>query len=139
MRLYLDANPIIYSIEGVPEFRLAALGWIERAEAVQGAVITSRLSRLECRVKPLRDGNAELLERFEGFFSREGLELVEVDADVIEQATELRANHNFRPPDAIHIASALKAKADIFLTGDRNLERCPGLTVEVLSGPRTIS
>jgi predicted nucleic acid-binding protein len=43
MRLYLDANPIIHSIEGVPEFRLAALAWIERAEAAQHAVITSRL------------------------------------------------------------------------------------------------
>jgi hypothetical protein len=78
MRLYLDASPIIYSIEGVPEFRAAALGWLERAEAVGGAVITSRLSRLECRVKPLRDGNTELLARFEGFFAREGLELAEI-------------------------------------------------------------
>ena len=43
MRLYLDANPIIYSIEGLPEFRLAALAWIERAEANRGLVITSRL------------------------------------------------------------------------------------------------
>jgi uncharacterized protein len=67
MRLYLDASPIIYSIEGMPEFRLAALGWVERAEAAQGVMITSRLSRLECLVKPLRDGNAELKERFEGF------------------------------------------------------------------------
>ena len=33
MRLYLDANPIIYSIEGVPAFRQASLDWIERAEA----------------------------------------------------------------------------------------------------------
>jgi len=78
MRLYLDANPIIYSIEGVPEFRLAALSWIERAEAAQGAVITSRLSRLECRVKPLREGNSALLEQFDGFFSRGGLEIVDV-------------------------------------------------------------
>jgi len=62
MRLYLDANPIIYSIEGVPEFRQVALDWIERAEAAEGVVITSRLSRLECRVKPLRDENTELLE-----------------------------------------------------------------------------
>ena len=49
MRLYLDANPIIYSIEGVPHFRQASLDWIARAEA-DGVVITSRLSRLECRV-----------------------------------------------------------------------------------------
>ena len=136
MRLYLDANPIVYSIEGVPDFRLAALGWIERAEAADGAVITSRLSRLECRVKPLRDGNLDLLELFEGFFAREGLELVEVTAEVIEAATQLRATHNFRAPDAIHLASALVAKADVFLTGDRNLARCPDLKVEVLARPR---
>lgn len=90
MRLYLDANPIVYSIEGVPEFRLAAINWIERVEAAAGVVITSRLSRLECRVKPLRDGNRDLLEAFEGFFVRENLELVEVTAEVIDTATQLR-------------------------------------------------
>ncbi len=139
MRLYLDANPIIYSIEGVPEFREAALSWIERAETPNGVVITSRLSRLECRVKPLREGHAELLERFEGFFAREGFELVEISAEVVEAATALRAAHNFRPPDAIHLATATLSKADVFLTGDRNLARCPGLKVEVLAGPRRVS
>ena len=139
MRLYLDTNPIVYSIEGLPDFRSAALGWIERAEVAGGLVITSRLSRLECRVKPLRDGNLELLALFEGFFAREGLELMEVTADVIEAATQLRAAHNFRAPDAIHLASALAAKADVFLTGDRNLTRCRELNVEVLAGPRETS
>ena len=134
MRLYLDANPIIYCIEGIPPFRQASLDWIARAEA-DGVVITSRLSRLECRVRPLRHRNAELLGLFEGFFSREGLDLVEVSDEVIEMATELRAEHDFRAPDAIHLASALVAEADVFLTGDRALRRCPGLTVEVLSGP----
>lgn len=139
MRLYLDANPIIYSIEGVPEFRTASLAWIEEAEAAGGAVITSRLSRLECRVRPLRDGNTELLARFEGFFAREGLELAEITAEVVEAATALRAAHGFRPPDAIHLTTAILAKADVFLTGDRNLARCPGLKVEVLAGPRGVS
>jgi len=132
MRLYLDANR-------VPAFRQAALDWIERAETDGGVVVTSRLSRLECRVKPLRDDNAELLELFEGFFAREGVELVEVTAEVIETATQLRATHNFRAPDAIHLASALVAKADVFLTADRNLARCPDLSVEVLAGPRDVS
>jgi len=138
MRLYLDANPIIYSIEGVPEFRAAALGWIERAEGSGGAVITSRLSRLECRVRPLRERDADLLARFDGFFAREGLELAEVTAEVIETATALRAAHGFRPPDAIHLATAVLARADVFLTGDRNLARCPGLNVEILAGPRGV-
>jgi predicted nucleic acid-binding protein len=132
MRLYLDANSIIYSVEGLPEFRDATLEWIDRAEA-SGTVVTSRLARLECRVKPLRDGDAELLARFDGFFARAGLELIEVAADVLERATELRARHGFRTPDAIHLATALEANADVFLTGDRTLARCPGLDVQVLA------
>ena len=40
--------------------------------------------------------------RFDGFFARTGLELIEVTSDVIERATELRARHGFRTPDAIH-------------------------------------
>jgi predicted nucleic acid-binding protein len=58
-----------------------------------------------------------------------------VSAQVIENATELRAKHNFRAPDAIHLASAILAKTDVFLTGDQSLKRCPGLAVEILSGP----
>jgi predicted nucleic acid-binding protein len=132
MRLYLDANSIIYSIEGLPEFREAALAWIGRAES-GGAVLTSRLSRLECRVKPLRDADMDLLQRYDGFFSRSALQWVEITADVVERATELRAQHGFRTPDAIHLASALAVPADVFLTGDRGLIRCPGLDVQILT------
>ena len=65
MRLYLDANAIIYGIEGVPGLRRAAFRWIEEAEArPEGVMITSRLSMLECRVKPLRKGDQERLARF---------------------------------------------------------------------------
>ena len=129
MRLYLDANAIIYSIEGVPTFRDWALRWIEQAEAAQGLMITSRLTRLECRVKPLRESDEAALARFEGFFARENVALVDVSAEVIERATELRARHNFRAPDAIHLASALLGEVDIFLTGDTALQRCPDLRV----------
>ncbi len=134
-RLYLDANSIIYSIEGTLEFRGQALGWIKQAETADGVVVTSRRSRLECRVKPLRDGDADLLARFDGLFARDVLEMVDVTSEVIERATELRAAHNFRTPDAIHLASALVAGADVFLTGDRDLAKCPGLKVELLVGP----
>jgi predicted nucleic acid-binding protein len=136
MRLYLDASAIIYSIEGVPEFREAALRWIEAAEAAEtGALITSRLSRLECRVRPLREGNAERLAHYEGFFSRADLLLVDVSAAVLEHATELRARYSVRSPDAIHLASALSERADVFVTGDRQLRRCAEIKVELVNEP----
>lgn len=51
---------------------------------------------------------------------------------MIERAAELRAQHGFKTPDAIHLATALVQAADVFLTGDAGLTRCPGLQVVVL-------
>jgi predicted nucleic acid-binding protein len=44
----------------------------------------------------------------------------------------LRAAHGFKTPDAIHLATALLQSAGVFLTGDENLKKCPGLEVVVL-------
>lgn len=136
MRLYLDANPIIYSIEGVPPFRDAVVDRIAQAESTPGGtIITSRLSRLECRVKPLREGNSQLLARYEKFFTRRLIIVAEITPGVIEQATELRARYGFKTPDAIHLATAIEEHADLFLTGDRSLARCAEVTVEILGLP----
>jgi hypothetical protein len=63
MRLYLDACAIIYSIEGLSSVRDVAVRFIDQAEAAPGLIITSHLSRLECRVRPLREKNEILLAR----------------------------------------------------------------------------
>lgn len=57
------------------------------------------------------------------FFRLDGLEVVELDANVIAIATELRANYtgSLRTPDAIKIACALSSRAGQFLTGDKKL------------------
>ena len=133
MRLYLDACAIIHGIEGGAGVRQVVQRFASQADAAPaGLVMTSRLSRLECRVKPLRDGALDRLVVFDAFFARRRLLLAEVSAGVIERATELRAQHGFKTPDAIHLATALIQFADVFLTGDASLQRCPGLQVEVL-------
>jgi uncharacterized protein len=133
MRLYFDANTIIYAVEQAPPFSIAIASQITAVEnSVGGAILTSRLSRLECRVKPVRDGNAALLARFDAFFQHPFVHVMEVTAPVIERATELRARYGFKTPDAIHLATAIEEKADRFLTGDDGLRRCTEIEVEVL-------
>jgi predicted nucleic acid-binding protein len=48
------------------------------------------------------------------------------------RATELRAAHGLKTPDAIHLATAIEERADLFLTGDANLARCPGLHLDLI-------
>ena len=67
MRLYLDSAPIIYAVEQAPGFYAAVDRLLSRADLV---LVASDLTRMECRVKPMREGNVELLDDFEEFFDK---------------------------------------------------------------------
>jgi predicted nucleic acid-binding protein len=99
---------------------------------VPGSLVTSRLTRLECRSKPLRAGDLTTLAQFDVFFAGVELIVAEVDPAVIERATDLRAKYNLKTPDALHYATAVEVGATVFLTGDRALSRCSEVPVEVL-------
>lgn len=126
--IYLDANVIIRFLEGDPATRSPVEARLHGASSL----MTSRLSRLECRCHPLRIGDQRLLGLYEGFFAARELMLTDVSAEVIERATELRAQWNLRTPDAIHLASAVLFGASVFLTGDRLLTRCTSMPVEII-------
>ena len=100
---------------------------------MQGLVlVTSELARLECRVKPLREGNTTLLQDFDDYFVNTIAEVVPLTRDVVDRATEIRAQFNFKTPDALHLAAAVLANYDVFLTNDHRLSRFTGITVEVI-------
>jgi len=133
MRLYLEASALIYLIESVASFRDTVLARVMQAEgSANGLLITSRLSRLECRVKPLRESDHELLARYDTFLTRRLMHVAELNALVIERATELRARLGLKTPDALHVATAIAERADLFLTGDAALARVTDLRVEIL-------
>ncbi len=132
-RVYLDASGIIYFVEAESPFHAAAVQSVARFRGdPESRLVTSLLSRLECRVKPVRDSDQALVAKYDAFFKRRRLIIGDVTAAVIERATDLRARHRFRTPDAIHLATAIEEHADLFLTGDDDLTRCTDVKVEVL-------
>ena len=94
-------------------------------------LITSQISRLECRAKPVRDSDSALLARYDAAFAQ--TRLVQVSESIIERATELRARYGFRSPDAIHLTTAIDAAVTVFLTGDAQLARCTEVNVDVFT------
>ena len=134
MILFLDASIIIWRAEGLPQFQRAAHAAFDELRRLHAAPVlaASLLSRLECRVKPLREGDGTLLASYERFFSG-GVQIVELSAEVIDHATELRAKFGLKTPDALQVASALRLPGPlIFLTGDAGFSRVKGLPVQVV-------
>jgi len=132
--LFLDTCIVIYWIEAPAPFhtrlmeRLRAL----RKEAPDAVFAVSRLSFLECMVKPFRDKDQALADEYRAFFEAGQLTVVELTAAVVERAAVLRANHGLRTPDALQVSSALELADDVlFLTNDRRLQKVPGLRAEI--------
>lgn len=132
-RVYLDACSIVYLIEGAEPFHGKTVAALKAfGGSTETHVVTSRLSVLECRVHPIRDNDKPLLAAYDAFFSADRLVLSEIDARVIETATQLRATYRFRSPDAIHLATAIEEKVAVFLTGDSALKQCREINVNIL-------
>ncbi len=129
MRVYLDTAPVIYLVENVAPWERAVRTTLEK-EGVEP--MASVLTRMECRVQPLRLGDNELLGDYEMFFKSLSGGLLELTAAVFDKAAELRAKWNLRTPDALHIATAILNKCDLFLTNDAALSHCTEIQVEAL-------
>lgn len=132
--IYVDTSCIIYLLEASgPIHRAVSERLASYGANADATLVTSRLARLECRTKPLREANAALLARYETFFGAQRFRLVDVSPMVIERATDLRVKHGFKTPDALHLATAIIVGADVVLTGDHQFERCTEVSIEVIT------
>ena len=131
MRIYLDSAPVIYVVEDAP----GLAGLVDDRISTDGVVrVVSELTRLECRVKPMRDEELAVLKDFDDFFEYAVEEILPLSREVIDLATEIRGQHGFRTPDAIHLAAAVHSGCESFLTNDRRLSRFTDISVECVPG-----
>jgi predicted nucleic acid-binding protein len=132
MLIYLDSNIVIYFIEQPPNFGPRALARIAIIRSNKDRMAVSHLTRMECRVRPIALGDALTLGHFDAFFASADVQVFGLTAAVCDRATVIRAQHRYRTADALHLAVAVEAGCDVFLTQDARLSGFPGITVEVL-------
>ncbi len=132
--VYLDANSIIYSVEGVAPYEALLLPVWQQAASKACVLVTSELSLLETLVGPLKAGDARLEADYRRLLQgASDVRLVPITKPVLEQAARLRATTNLKTPDAIHAATALLEGCALVLTNDPAFRRVSGLNVVVLS------
>jgi predicted nucleic acid-binding protein len=130
MRIYLDASPIIYWVEKVAAYYPQVDA---RIKQVGVTLVSSHLALMECLVVPLRQGQSGLQQDYDDFFATQVAESVSFSHSVFRKAATIRATHNFRTPDALHLAAALEGACDLFLTNDAGLTSFTQLLVEIVA------
>ncbi len=131
--VYLDANGFIYSVEKIePYCSLLQPMWLA-AQRGEVEIVTSELVILETLVKPLRDQDATLQSLFRELFRAREVQLIPTTSSIWESAAHIRATTGLKTPDAIHAATALAARARVFLTNDPHFRRISEPPITILS------
>ena len=117
--IYLDSCILIYLLEAQPYIRRGI------AEALRQAppetLCFSPLCKLECLVFPRRNSDAELLRHYEQVFA--SLKELPISSAIFDEACQLRAVHNLKTPDALHLATAEHHGCTDFWTNDTRLSK----------------
>jgi predicted nucleic acid-binding protein len=118
-RVYLDANPLIYAFESPKDFPQLATHFLGPLQKGELTVVTSTVTITEVLTHPIKNGDAVLEQAYRQFFAAgKSVEIWPVNTEIAERAAQLRAQFGLRTPDAIHIATSLIAKCDLFFTHD---------------------
>jgi predicted nucleic acid-binding protein len=128
-----DTAPLIYFIGKHPTYLSLLQPFFETVERGDIRVVTSTLTLTEVLIHPLRHGNQTLAQQYSHILLNAAhLRTLAVSSFIAAEAARLRANHGFKAPDAIQLATAVRGHAAFFLTNDEALTGLPNLRVIVL-------
>lgn len=129
----LDTSLFIYHFEDDPRYAPLTEVIFTALEKGTNKGITSYMTLMEILTKPKAEGLLEAVRDYEYYLTTfPNLALVELGLEVARKASDLRAIHRIKAPDAIQIATALFYGATAFLTNDRIFERVKEIDILIL-------
>ena len=121
--ILLDTNCFIYYMEDHDEFADALEEVFSNIQTGRNNACISVLTLLEILVKPKRENNIFLENRYKLMLSNyPNLSMVDVGYRISDTASRLRAKHNIKTPDAIILATCIITKSDYFISNDVRLK-----------------
>lgn len=128
-RIYWDAMLFVYLIEANQLFAPQIQQILERMEHRGDKMITSIFTLGEVLTGPQKSGATQVAARIKSWFAGSAVELLPFDEQTAERYSLLRATYKVSQADAIHLATASLAAADVFLTNDKALHKLviPGI------------
>ena len=129
----LDSMLFIYHFEKYKAFWRKTKKIFELLEKGKFFGITSVITLIEILTKPKKENNYYLVKEYKELLTTfPHLEIQDVNLEIGDLASSLRAKYNLTTPDAILLASSLNAKANGFITSDIRLIKVEEIEVFVL-------
>ena len=132
MLVYLDSVVCVYAVDGAPTFQSRAVRRLSAMCAAGDRPAISDLTWLECRVRPIRMNDVMALADMEAFLGASDVTRVPMPLAVYDRACRIRAIHNFKLADALHLAAAIEGGCGLVITNDYRLGTFRDITVEIL-------
>lgn len=131
----LDTNCLIYYFENHPSYADLLEGLFADIQNGKVQATLSVLSILEILVKPKKDGNAFLQNKYKLLLSNyPNMKIRDVNMSVADLASSLRAKYALKTPDAIIIATALLSNSKYFVSNDARLTNvCNSENIQMVS------
>jgi predicted nucleic acid-binding protein len=133
-RVLIDTSVWIYHLENHPEFGPPAGRVIESLEEGRFRGIASELTLLELTVRPLQLGRQDVADHYEVLLDYfPNLEIVPISREILLDAAGLRARQKLRTPDAIQLATGIRASATLAVTNDKLWRSVPLIETALLA------
>ncbi len=129
----LDTSIFIYLLEKHPTFFRVSKRLLKRIENGQIQGVFSSIGLIEILTGPKQTGKFDLaIEYRELITTFPHLTIVGMNERIVDIASDLRAKYKIHTPDAIHLATAIDARAKTFITNDKTLKRVKEIRVRLL-------
>ena len=120
-RVYWDSMLFIYWLEDHPKYAKQVDAIHSRMKQRQDQLITGAFTFGEVLAGAYKRRKRELVSEFRGLLQGIVAEVVPFTLETADHYSRIRGELNVSPADAIHLASAAQARADLFLTNDKSL------------------
>ncbi len=132
-QLAFDTVPLVYFVEQNPAYFDRMLFIMNQIDSGLIDGLASSIALTEVLVQPIRTGNTALAQRYETILSDSvNFQVMSISIQMARLAAEMRARHNLKIANALHIATAIGAGCEAFLTNDLGLKRLTEIRILVL-------
>jgi uncharacterized protein len=120
-RVYWDTMLFIYWVEDNSRYAERVLQLLENMKVRRDQLCTSAFTVGEVLTGPVKFGSPQIADKIRDIFQSPLVEVLPYTLETAEFYAEIRATHTVSAADAIHLACAAQAGADLFLTSDKRL------------------